>query len=214
MRLVLVNCRRGEPDVVAHAVMRSAGKDKSPWLVDWLAVEVRERCHAAYKIIDGRDGMPATYPAFAGQLDVPLDLFGGLSPRNAYQRFESSWLASAFPEDQLGRWAADRMKAWIEDQQRRCAPKPTQSIMVPDCAGRGPSAQRVVDAFPGDVTLLQVYAKGDSRYPLELTGVRDCVVEIAEDFTPSQNEAAFRKAAPHLFLELPPSQGAIVVAQA
>ncbi len=172
-----------------------------PIVLDAFHFELRERCHAAFKLFD-EQRLPAPATCFDGQLDQPLDLFAGKTPRNAYLRFQR-FVIDTMGAGALGEWVVQRLTYYRRLQEKRKVPPDSRvrSVMLVDDAPTA-SYQVIVDALGAqNCTQLVIRRDGTVSLPVELPGVRTEVVR-----NPGDSEAAFesaiRKAAPHLFIEI------------
>lgn len=73
-----------------------------------LSKELKERCHAAYYACQlNMDPLP--HDEFEDCKDEPLDVFEGLTPRQAYIAFSENWLKPTHGAAKLGEWLAGEM---------------------------------------------------------------------------------------------------------
>lgn len=196
---------RSGKDTVAHIICSTAAH--GPWVHDKFAVELKERCHAAYRLYDSRSGLPVHHNYFEKQKDVPLQLFEGLTPRRAYIEFYEKWVAPVCGKDALGRWLVERVGYFMFQQEKNLPAAKRNCAMVISDAGTPEAVQKVVDRFGTDAcTLINIERdgctfEGDSRKKFEIPGIRTCTLRNPGD-TVESLLAAVRAAAPHLYIEI------------
>lgn len=179
-----------------------------PFVLDGFNVEPRERCHAAYKIIDMQSRLPAPSHQFEDALDTPHDAFVGLSPRNAYIRFDR-WLRDAFPKGTLGVWLAERCRYFQRVQKAKLPEEKRARTVIVHDEGTQPDYEEAVKIFgAAHCSAIHIKRADDKSAAAlwtpqiaELVGGRVYTVENPGDH-PSKLEKALRQAAPLLFLEI------------
>lgn len=177
-------------------------------LIQKFAFEVKERTHAAFRIVDSA-GRPVAHDYFEQQKDVPLDCFMGLTPRQAYIEFSERFYKPIFGEKIFGTLLARRLELTLlaASQAKRFRHVPDAFTLTD--SGFGPEAVPVVEMFdPENCTLVRVHRKGcnfdgDSRGYIDLSqlGVKTVDVENPGD-TVSGFQLALERAAPLLFMEI------------
>lgn len=172
-----------------------------PCVLDAFSFELRERCHAAFKLYsDDRLPAPATY--FEEQLDTKLDMFAGLSPRSAYDKF-AAFLWATHGRECLGRWVVERIDYYRKLQIRKKIPleRHVRAVVLFDDAPAA-SYKVVADALgANNCTQLVIRRRGTTTLPLDLPGVHTAAVENCGD-TVAGFEAAIRQAVPRLFIAI------------
>jgi len=173
-----------------------------PMALDKFAIELKERCHSAYRLMTHR-AMPLPWGYFEEQKDVPLAAFEGLSPRQAYVEFFQKWVGPVCGRDALGRWLVKRVKHFAEIMRKNGQVVP--GIIITD-AGRREDCLPVVSEW-GALNMVQVRLsregctfEGDSREDFDLrnVGVRtEKVVNPGDTLAGLSN--ALRAAFPGLF---------------
>lgn len=177
-------------------------------LVQKFAMEVKERAHAAFRIVD-ETGRPVAHDFFEDRKDYPLPEFMGISPRQAYIAFSEEFYKPLFGQSVFGDLLARRLELTLRFAQERKGFHHVPSSFTITDSGFKPEATPIVEMFdPENCTLLRVHREGcdfsgDSRdyIDLEDRGVRSIDVT-----NPGDTVASFRneleRAAPHLFLEI------------
>ena len=177
-------------------------------LAQKFAMEVKERTHAAFRIVD-KTGRPVPHDYFEKQKEVPLDCFLGLSPRQAYIEFSERFYKPLFGERIFGTLLARRLELTL-----LAASKQKFFRHVPDAftitdSGFAEEAVPVVRMFDAEnCTLIRVHREGcnfdsDSRSYIDLSSLGVKTVDVEN---PGNNFAAFQlaleRAAPLLFMEI------------
>jgi hypothetical protein len=183
----------------AHAV--------GPLALDKLAVDLKERCHAAYRLFDGRTRMPLRHDYFEAQKDVMLQCFEGLTPRQAYVKFFQCWVEPVVGAGALGMWMVRRQMALMRYGLEKGMVMPA-GLVITD-AGRVEDCLPVIRQHGAEsCTQLRVERdgctfEGDSRVDFDLSsrGVRVATVRNPGD-TMAGLLNRLREAAPWLFIEI------------
>ncbi len=175
-----------------------------PIVVDSFHYELRERCHAAWKLFDA-SRLPAAANYFEDRLDEPCDLFHGCSPRNAYLKFQR-FVHDAMGHAAMGEWVVERLTYYRSLQAERLK----KGQVPPDRIVRGvilyddapASAYREVVKYLGaeNCVAVTIRRQGVLSLPIELPGVRQYEVTNSGD-TVSAFNSAFCRSVPHLFIE-------------
>lgn len=196
--IFLVGGRTAGRHTAAEIIAKSSSV--GPVVVDAFDYETRERCHAAYKIVDQRN-VPAPANYFDSTIDTPSELFGGLPPRTAYQKF-SKFVNDAMGVAVRGTWVVERCRYFRALQEKRIAEnRRARAIVLIDDAPIE-SYQEIVKEFGAD-NCTQLVIRRDSTvcWRLELPNVKTAEVfnrgKSLEEF-----ERAIRLAVPHLFIEV------------
>ncbi len=174
------------------------------WVLDAYRFELRERCHAAYRLHSKQSARPLRHDFFDKQIDVPLAPFEGLSPLRAYEKFEA-WARDAVGDGCLGKWQAVRLGIFVKMHENEPPERRPQSVVIVD-AQRPEDCAHVVRAVGANrCTLLRVgrtpdqwISPGCSSGPLFLDGVRSFNILNPGD-TLEGLEAAVRAKVPDLF---------------
>jgi len=210
LRVVFMAGALGSGRRTAGEVLCREGS-RGPWVMDSVEHELRERCHAAYRIHDRRTGRAAAALAFEGQLDVPLTIFEGLSPRLAYSRFRG-YVEGSSGVRAPGEWLARRVAFLLDLQVRELPPeRRCRSLVVvdperaEDCLG----LVRLVGA--GSCTLVRMIRQD----LVDVSGMQLDGVRTADAWNPGDTVSGLandlRRKAPHLFLEVVGSSGGIII---
>lgn len=176
-----------------------------PYVLDGFDVEVRERCHAAYKIIDTETRLPAPAHHFEASLDQPHEAFDGMSPRNAYLKFRR-WVNDAFPTGTPGRWLAQRARFFQDLQaKRRPADQRVRTLLVHD-EGTPADYGEAIKLFAVENCLaVQVVGQHQlAAWAPSIEGLTPVAVKNLKTDLPSLR-AALGAAVPSLFLHTTPT---------
>ena len=139
---------------VAAAIAQEASKEGMPLVLDGFNIEMRERCHAAYKLYS-EDGMPAPWFQFEDSIDEPTDYFNGLTPAAAYGRF-MDFCHNNMGQGILGQWVVERANFFREKQRKQPPEQRAQGIITADVASAF-DYRRVVETYGAhNVTLVHV----------------------------------------------------------
>ena len=206
VKVVFVNGPPGSGKDTVGDILCAHGSGRR--LVQKFAHEVKERTHAAFRIVDER-GRPVAHDYFEKQKEVPLECFLGLSPRQAYIEFSERFYKQLFGQDVFGRLLAKRLELTL-----LAASKKKGFAHVPDAftitdSGFEAEAVPIVEMFDAEnCTLIRVHRKGhdflgDSRSYIDLSslGVKAVDVDNPGD-TIASFQLALERAAPLLFLEI------------
>ena len=187
---------------VAAVTANEAANAQLPLALDGFNIELRERCHAAFKLY-GEDKLPCAWFQFEDSLQDPTDYFNGLTPGSAYAAFQS-FCHSFMSEDILGQWVVERTRYYQEAQRKLPPDQRATGILLADIASVE-DYKNVIGSFgPENVTLIQVRAKGavdlSARIVPELEVGRKVEVEYTSD--KEELAKAIRAAAPNLFIKI------------
>lgn len=167
MHIILIN---GAPRSGKDFAGRMLSDDlPGRWVVTKFAAEVKERCHAAYGIVNTL-GTPAPDDYFEDVKDEPCDRFFGLTPRQAYIHFSETYLKAVHGEDIFGRLLLGRIN---RIRTGASAYGLCQGFIITD-SGFVPEAEVLVKEFgPEDITLIRLHRPGytfedDSRSLIDL----------------------------------------------
>jgi len=186
--------RRTAAKIIAEGAM-----GLRPCVVDAFYFELRERCHAAYKLFDAQR-LPAPANYFDDQLDVPTAYFGDKTPRYAYSKF-ARFVNDAMGPDAPGLWVTQRLTYYRKLQEKMEPEKRVRAVVLFDDAPT-PSYEAVVKYIGAEhCSQLLVRRDGTVSLAVDLPGVRKSEVKNPGD-TIAGFESAIRKAAPHLFIEI------------
>ena len=159
MKIILINGPpRSGKDFAGRAI---AAAIPGPTRIVKMAKELKERCHAAHRLINVH-GEPFAHDTFEDNKDKPTAVFEGMTPREAYIAFSENWIKPTFGAAQLGRWLADDIDEF-----------PCATHIVTD-SGFTEEAMVLVQEFGAEnITLLRVHRKGydfsgDSRGYIDL----------------------------------------------
>ena len=175
-------------------------------LVMKFAFEVKERTHAAFRIVD-ETGRPVPHDYFENQKDVPLDCFMGLSPRQAYIELSERFYKPLFGKNIFGYLLAKRMELTLLHAQKTPGFVHTPTAFTITDSGFEAEAGPVVEMFDSEhCTLIRVHRKGcdfsgDSRGYIELPGIKTIDVENPGG-TFASFQLALERSVPLLFLEI------------
>lgn len=170
-----------------------------PVVIDAFEFELRERCHAAYKLFD-RQRLPVPANQFDAELDTPSKYFEGKSPRTAYAAF-TKFVHENMGRDAMGRWLVDRVKFFRQLQAERLKPSDcARGMIIFDTAPQA-AYERVVE-YVGAENCTQIVIKRDGAVslPVSIPGRMAEVKNSGE--TVAGLELAIRRAVPHLFIEM------------
>lgn len=182
---------------VAAAIAQESTKEGMPLVLDGFCIEMRERCHAAYKLYS-EDGMPAPWFQFEDSLGLPSSFFADKSPSEAYRAF-SDYVTEQMGEATLGQWVVERANFYREKQRKAPPEQRAQGIITADVTSVA-NYNRVAKSYGvGNTTLVTV----GQYVPVGLGGIEaDRTVNI--EFTTNEADLvqAVREAAPHLFIKI------------
>lgn len=146
-----------------------------------LSAELKERCHAAYRLtrVGGGD-LPAEW--FEGSKDLPCVGFRGLTPRAAYISFHEDYLKKVHGPRILGELLVDRVVR--ECREKDMSPHwlpPIAEVAVSD-AGDSEQCLPLVERFGQEnVVLIYLSRPGvqwtDNRRQFILPGIRSQAIE-------------------------------------
>ena len=186
-------------DVARQAAGFIADKAVGPLAVDSFNFELRERCHAAFKLFT-EERLPAAANYFDANLDQPTDFFAGNTPNQMYDRFSTFILETHGPEV-LGQWVVERAN-YYRQQQRKLPPEQrVKGIILFDTA-TDESMERVAKSFGLDNCLeLSIV---DAPRPFGYGTIDDVEIRTVVDPKTTQEELgeAIRLVAPTLFIEI------------
>lgn len=176
-----------------------------PMLLDAFYFELRERCHAAYKLFD-QQRLPAPANYFEPVMNEPQEMFMGKTPASAYAQF-TKFVHEAMGREAMGVWMTQRLRYFRQSQEQRIA----DGLIANDRRVRGaviideaplPAYAEVVKYIGAEnCTQLVITRDNINAIPKELAGVRTCRVRNPGDSV-AAFETAIRNAAPHLFIEI------------
>lgn len=198
MKVVFTNSKK-----VGISIAQNAAN--GPWVLDEFGIELRERCHGAYRMFEKvpNVGMvPLRHDYFTAQMDAPLECFGGLTPRVAYLAFYQNWVLPTCGADALGKWLVRRVQFYVGQEAKHVPPSQRTRGMIIVDAGTPAECLPVIEAFGAqNCTVLQV---GDFR--LDIPGVDVVNFSLREgDLLPQ-----LRSAAIGLFIEVPPPKEIVI----
>ncbi len=177
-------------------------------LIQKFAMEVKERAHAAFRIVDAT-GRAVPHDYFENQKEVPLDCFLGLSPRQAYIEFSERFYKPLFGERIFGTLLARRLELTLLAASKQKGFRHAPDAFTITDSGFAEEAIPIVRMFDAEnCTLVRVRRNScdfdsDSRSYIDLSslGVKTVNVE-----NPGNNFAAFQleleRKAPLLFMEI------------
>jgi hypothetical protein len=192
------NVRR---DVAALIAKESADQEMA-LVQDGFNIEMRERCHAAFKLY-AEDGLPVPWFQFENCLNDPTDFFNGMSPEAAYASFQS-YVHTFMADSIMGQWVVERCNYYRNKQKELAPDARAKGVILADVASVA-DYKNVIESYGVDnATLIQVRCKGGidltaAIAPNLRTG-RLAQIEFTED--KDQLTKAIREAAPHLFIKI------------
>lgn len=207
MKVVLIN---GPLDVSKEVgILLCQNAANGPWVLDEFGIELRERCHGAYRLMERvrpvpnvEMVVPRRHDHFETSMDIATEEFEGKTPREAYLAFYQYWVLPACGADALGRWLVRRVQFYVGQQMRAFPPSQRTRGMIVVDAGTVEECLPVVEAFgKANCTAIQV---GNSR----LDGLGIDVVSLPNLEGIPLNQ--IRMAAPGLFIELPPPKEIVI----
>lgn len=176
-----------------------------PIVLDAFHFEVRERCHAAFKLFD-QQRLPAQANYFEETIDEPNALFGGLTPRVAYSKF-TQFVHKAMGLNAPGKWVVERLQFYrkLQSEKLRNGAIPldrrVNAVALFDDAPVYSYEQVVTYIGADNCTQLVIQRDGIASMPVDLPGVRTIEVKNPGDSV-AAFESAIRRAAPHLFIQI------------
>lgn len=197
MKIVFINgAPRSGKDSAGNMI---AAEAPGKWISTKFATEVKERCHAAYRLTEAIGGRPFQHGHFEYVKDEPSILFHGRSPREAYKALSEKFMKPLHGKDIFGRMLVDR----IHQFNRR----DIDGFVITD-SGFVEEAVPVVKEFGADnCMLLRLHRKGftfrgDSRSLINLIplGVKTYDVNSPDGDLPGLLENIKQKM-PFLFRE-------------
>lgn len=134
LRFIIISGAPNSGRMTAARIIGNTADATGPWLMDRVQTEMRERCHAIFKILEQGTNLPAPPQVFDNQMDVPLKMFDGMTPAAAYAKFRK------FAEDLwgpgiMGEWLGNRIKFFQQLEDKRETKDPIRSVLVPDFRG-------------------------------------------------------------------------------
>ncbi len=206
VKVVLVNGPpRSGKDTVGDILCRHGSGRR---LIQKFAMEVKERTHAAFRIVDVT-GRAVPYDFFENQKEVPLDCFLGLSPRQAYIEFSERFYKPLFGEQVFGRLLARRLELTLLAASKQKGFRHVPDAFTITDSGFAEEAVPIVQMFDAEnCVLIRVHREGcnfdgDSRSYIDLSSLGVKTVDVEN---PGNNFAAFQleleRKAPLLFMEI------------
>lgn len=205
VKIVFVNGPpRAGKDTVGEILCRHGAGRR---LIQKFAFEVKERTHAAFRIVD-ETGRPVPHDYFEQQKEVPLDCFLGLTPRQAYIAFSEQFMKPIFGEKIFGSLLAKRLELTLLAAQQKKGFRHVPDAFTITDSGFMPEALPIVEMFdPEHCTLIRVHRRGcdfsnDSRGYIDLAqfGVKCIDIENPGD-TVAGLQLVLEREAPLLFME-------------
>lgn len=208
-RVVLVTGPTSAPDfegnplrTVAAGIAQESTNAQMPLVLDGFNIEMRERCHAAFKLYS-EDGMPAPWFQFEDSLQEPTSWFNGMAPGVAYAQFQS-FCHSVMGAGVLGQWVVERCNFYREQQRKLDPDQRAQGVLLADI-GSYEDYKTVVDSYGADnITLVEVRAAGAVDLSANIISSLEVPKRVQVEFTQNEDDLvqAIRDAAPHLFIKI------------
>lgn len=193
MKIVLINgAPRSGKDSAGNMIAAAA---PGRWTVSKFSKGMKERCHAAYRILNS-NGSPAPHDYFENVKDEPSRRFLGITPREAYIAFSEKFMKPLHGEDVFGHMLVEELDS-LE--------KYPDGMLITD-SGFYHEAVVLVDTYGSeDMTLIRLHRVGytfdnDSRNLINLTcaGVRTHDVNSPDGDLPGLLKN-IQKSVPYLF---------------
>ena len=205
-RVVFMSGARGSGKKTAAKIIADTAAT-GPYVIDAFLFEMRERCHAAFKLFDPQR-LPVHPLYFEESLDVPLGVFHG-TPRAAYARF-AQFARDVMGPQVEGDWVAGRLRYFRRMQQEKLergmiskVARGTIIVDMPQYTADSVVYRPIVDYVGAEnCTVLHIERAGSGiAQHICLDGVRGVRVRNPGDSV-AAFETAIRKAAPHLYIEI------------